>query len=71
MTEVHLTISFSGPDPEKGLRAFMAWYLDGGGDQGFQESLEMEYMKLVNCEWADDSINFEIAEDDEDDDEDL
>ena len=67
MTEVHLIISFSGPDPEGGLRAFMAWYLDGGGDYDFRESLEIHGMKLVDSEWTDDSINLEIVEDDDED----
>lgn len=73
MSEAHLTITFTGPDPEKGLREFMAWYLDGGGDYEFREYLEVNYMKIVDSDWTDDTINLEIVEEefDDDDDEDL
>ena len=70
MSDVHITISFGGKDPEVGLRAFMAWYLDGGGDQGFAESLEYHDLKMYNCEWTDDTIHFEIEEEEFDDEED-
>lgn len=73
MSDTHLTISFGGTDPEAALRAFMAWYLDGGGDYDFRETLEMHGMKMMDSDWTDDTIHFEIeeVEDDDGDDEDL
>lgn len=71
MAETHLTITFGGFNPEAALEAFTAWYLDGGGDYNFREFLEMHDMTMVDSDWTDTSLHFEIEEVEYDEDEDL
>jgi hypothetical protein len=51
MEQVRATVIIQGERAAEVAQVFRAWFLDGGGDDGFYESICQEGIEPDNHEW--------------------